>query len=164
MKEGRPTIYTQELSDRICSDIAQGMSLRTLCRPDDMPCTATIFNWFRSHPEFLEQYTRAKEEQAEALVEEILDIADDGSNDWMEKFNSDGNSVGWVLNGEHVNRSRLRIDSRKWLASKLKPKRYADKMINQNTNQTLDKDGNPIDDPITAMLKFVEQNNTGKLK
>lgn len=93
-----------------------------------MPCVATVFNWFRKYPEFLEQYARAKQESADAFIEEMQDIADDGTNDWMERHNADGKSVGWQLNGEHVQRSRLRIDTRKWIASKLKPKKYGDKI------------------------------------
>ena len=69
----------------------------------------------------------AKEESADALVEDILDIADDGSNDWMAVHGKDG-SEAWKLNGEHVQRSRLRVDTRKWIASKLKPKKYGEKI------------------------------------
>ena len=97
-----------------------------------MPCVKTVFNWFGSHPEFLQQYARAKEESADALAEEILDIADDGSNDWMIRHDKDGEE-GWQLNGEHVQRSRLRVDSRKWIASKLKPKKYGDKTTTEHT-------------------------------
>lgn len=93
-----------------------------------MPCVASVFNWLRTYPEFLAQYTRAKEEAADAFVEEMLDISDDGRNDWMEKLGKDGEPIGWQLNGEHVNRSRLRVDTRKWIASKLKPKKYGDKV------------------------------------
>ena len=86
----------------------------------------TIFSWLRTKPEFLEQYARAKQESADALAEELLDIADDGSNDWMES-NKPGNQ-GYDMNGEALQRSRLRVDTRKWLMSKQKPKKYGDKM------------------------------------
>jgi hypothetical protein len=125
---GRPSEYTQELADEICAHLSTGESLRTVCRSESMPCTSTIFNWFRKYPDFLEQYARAKAESADAMAEEILDIADDGSNDWMEKHNADGEKTGWQVNGEHIQRSRVRIDTRKWLASKLKPKKYGDKL------------------------------------
>jgi hypothetical protein len=127
MTTGRPTIYTKELADLICAEIALGFSLRTICAEESMPCVKTIFNWFRTQPGFLQQYETAKEEQADALAEEMLDIADDGTNDWMEKKNKDGSTFE-VLNAEHVQRSRLRIDTRKWIASKLKPKKYGDKV------------------------------------
>lgn len=139
-KIGRPSDFTPELADRICAEISQGFSLRTICKADDMPCVATIFNWFRKHPTFVEQYARAKDEQADSLVEEILDIADDGSNDWMERTGKDGESVGWQLNGEHVQRSKLRVDSRKWIASKLKPKKYGERI----TQEVSGPDGGPI--------------------
>lgn len=108
-----------------------------------MPCVATIFNWLRIHPEFLEQYTRAKEEQADALAEDMLDIADDGINDWMAKMGPGDIPVGWQINGEHVQRSRLRIETRKWIASKLKPKKYGDKVNVEATG----KDGTPLNPP-----------------
>ncbi len=124
---GRPTDYTPELADVICAKLAAGESMRTVCNDDSLPCRATLFTWLRKHPEFLDQYTRAKEESADALIEESLDIADDGSNDWMERLGKDGESAGWQLNGEHVQRSKLRIETRKWMASKLKPKKYGDR-------------------------------------
>lgn len=128
MPAGRPSSYSPELSDKICAEIASGMSIRTICKSDDMPCMATIFNWLRTIPQFLEHYEKAKEEQADALTEEMLDIADDGTNDWMQIHGKDGESLGWKVNGEHVQRSRLRLDARKWIASKLKPKKYGEKL------------------------------------
>lgn len=128
---GRPSDYSPELASRICEQLAGGISLRTVCKADDMPCAATVFNWLRSKPEFVEQYTRAKEESADALVEEMLDISDEASNDWMEIHDDD--NVGYRLNGEAINRSRLRVDTRKWIASKLKPKKYGDKSTTELT-------------------------------
>lgn len=133
---GRPSKYSQELADRICAELALGFSLRTVCREKDMPSVATIFTWLRVHPEFLEQYTRAKIESADAMADDVLDIADDGTNDWMVKYNKDGDEY-WTLNGEHVQRSRLRIETRKWLMAKMKPKRYGERLdIDQTTEVT----------------------------
>lgn len=129
MGAGRPTKYSQKLCDKICAEIVQGFSLRTICKSEEMPCVATVFSWFRTIPEFLEQYEKAKEAQADTLAEDILDIADDGTNDWMERQGKDGENIGWQINGEHVQRSRLRVDSRKWIASKLKAKKYGDRHI-----------------------------------
>lgn len=128
MTAGRPTDYTPELSDAICERLSSGESMRSISRDEDMPASSTMFKWLRIHPEFTEQYTRAKEECADAYAEEMADIADDGTNDWMEKHDKDGECIGYQLNGEHVQRSKLRIDTRKWLASKLKPKKYGDKL------------------------------------
>jgi hypothetical protein len=93
-----------------------------------MPSASTVFLWLRTKPEFSQQYAKAKEESADALIEEINDIADDGSNDWMERKNAEGEISGWVQNGEAIGRSRLRVDTRKWIASKLKPKKYGEKL------------------------------------
>lgn len=143
MPGGRPSKYTKAIASELCAGLAVGQSLRTVCKPDHMPSVATVFNWFKSHPEFLEQYTRAKEESADALIEEMLDIADDGTNDWMERVGKEGESLGYQLNGEHVNRSRLRVDTRKWIASKLKPKKYGDKTSLEHTGKD-GKDLNPV--------------------
>lgn len=129
---GRPSIFSQEIADAICSRLANGESLRGICRDEEMPGSTTVFNWLAgSDPAFTafrEQYARAREIQADALVDEILEISDDGTNDWMVRENKDGENVGWTLNGEHVQRSRLRVDSRKWFASKVAPKKYGDRV------------------------------------
>ncbi len=126
MKRGRPSKYTEELADAICTRLAQGESMRSVCRDEDMPVMDTMWRWIREKEGFSEQYARAKQECADALVEEMMDIADDGSNDWMDRMNPD--SPGYQLNGESIQRSRLRVDTRKWVASKLKPKKYGDKI------------------------------------
>ena len=124
---GRPSIFNLELASEICARIATSAdSIATICEADDMPTAKSVFLWLAKHPDFLQQYAHAKQAQADYLAEEMLDIADDGRNDWMERLDKDGKSIGWELNGEHVQRSRVRLDTRKWLASKLKPKKYGD--------------------------------------
>lgn len=125
-KVGRPTNYSQKLADEICHQLAQGLSLRTVCKSEEMPAISTVFNWFRTKKGFVEQYARAKQESADAMAEEILDIADDGSNDFM--VITKGNKEYEVENKEVTNRSRLRVDTRKWIMSKMKPKKYGDKL------------------------------------
>jgi hypothetical protein len=75
---------------------------------------------------FSERYARAREIQALTIADELLDIADDGRNDWMQRGGDDERG-GWELNGEHIQRSRVRIDTRKWMLSKMLPKSYGDK-------------------------------------
>lgn len=131
MPLGRPSDYTQEIADRICHQLSEGISLRTVCKADDMPDKQTVFSWFRKYPEFLDQYTRAKEESADAMAEDLLDIADDGTNDWMKiKINGEEREIP---NKEVVMRSRLRVESRKWLMAKMKPKKYGER-IDHTTN------------------------------
>lgn len=125
---GRPTKFTPELAALICSRVATNTcGLIRLCEMyDDLPTKQTINVWRHEKPEFSAQYAQAKLFQADLLAEEILDIADDSRNDWMESLDEDAQGLGWKLNGDHVNRCRLRIDTRKWLAAKLLPKQYGD--------------------------------------
>ncbi|AIX74670.1 MAG: DNA packaging protein [Mixta calida] len=127
-KGGRPSDYTDELAEIICLRLAEGESLRSVCRDDGMPSKQAVLRWLARNEKFRAQYVRAKEEGAEAIAEELFDIADDGSNDWMEKLDKDGEPIGWQLNGEHVQRSKLRIDTRKWYLSKILPKKYGDRI------------------------------------
>lgn len=126
---GRPSEFTQGVADDICKRLGLGESLRTICRDDELPCCSTVFKWLNQQPEFAEQYARARETQADSLFDEILDIADDGTNDWMEAHDKEGANIGWRENGEALRRSQLRIDARKWMAGKLKPKKYGDKTL-----------------------------------
>lgn len=125
-KMGRPTLYSQEMADLICLRTATcSFGLRKLCTiHDDLPTSETVYQWRYQNADFSAQYAQAKLKQADFMAEEILEISDDGNNDWMEALSESEKSVGWKLNGEHVQRSRLRIDTRKWLASKLLPKTY----------------------------------------
>lgn len=122
----RPSKYSEKVADRILEQIADGISLRSICVQDDMPNRATVFRWLAANAEFRDQYTRAREAQADTLFDEILDIADNASNDWMERNGEDDR--GWTANGDHIQRSKLRIEARKWMAGKLRPKKYGDKL------------------------------------
>jgi len=137
-KTGRPSVYTVDLADRICEKIATtSFGLVYICKSiDKCPSHKVVREWIlanrKQNPEdenevgFRDKYVRAKEAQADFLVEEILDIADNGTNDWVDRENPNG-GTGKALNAEHIARSRLRVDSRKWLASKLFPKKYSDR-------------------------------------
>lgn len=145
-KTGRPSDYTEELAEIICLRLAEGESLRSVCRDEGMPSKQAVLRWLARNDSFRAQYVRAKEEGAEAIAEELFDIADDGSNDWMEKLDKDGEAIGYQLNGEHVQRSKLRIDTRKWYLSKIMPKKYGDRIqhdqsitFNNLSDEELDK-------------------------
>ncbi len=124
-KKGRPSLYTEALAAKICQRLAEGESLRAVCTDKAMPAISTVMGWLfeGSHDEFSERYARAREAQAEVRADEIVDIADDDTNDFTA--DKDGNLVA---NNEHIQRSRLRVDARKWIAAKLLPKRYGDKI------------------------------------
>lgn len=122
---GRPSIWSQELADKICARLVEGESLRAICRDDEMPATSTIFKWLREVKGFSDQYTRAKEEQADTFADEIVAIADEA--DTVVKDMGDG-LTAVTFDSVAVARNRLRVDARKWVASKLKPKKYGDKV------------------------------------
>ncbi len=133
MAGGRPTDYTPDTAQAVCMRIAEGESLRMVCRDEEMPCKATILRWLGRHEEFRAQYAQAKELGIEAMAEELFEIADDGTNDWMELTDKEGNAYGYKANGEHIQRSKLRIDTRKWYLSKILPKKYGDKIQTEHS-------------------------------
>ncbi|MBY3590602.1 terminase small subunit protein [Rhizobium bangladeshense] len=125
---GRPTKFTQSLADIVCERIADGESLRSICRDETMPAKSTVLAWLADDEKaaFRTKYAQAREIQADGFVDEMVEIADDGSNDWMER--NFGEETRWVENGEVLRRSQLRIATRQWIAEKLKPKKYGSKV------------------------------------
>jgi len=124
----RPIQYDQKLADEICETIAcSEKGLRVLCKENPhWPHKSMIMKWRLTNDRFGEQYARAKQLQIEALVDDILDISDDVSNDTIIREGKNGEQYE-NPNSEWINRSRLRIDSRKWLAAKLAPKVYGER-------------------------------------
>ena len=121
---GRDSDYTPEMGLLVCDLIGNGKSLREVAKMDGMPSSQTILRWVASFPVFREQYTKAREELLEHWADDILEISDNGTNDYVATHDPD--NPGYRLNGEHYQRSRLRVDSRKWLLSKLAPRKYGD--------------------------------------
>lgn len=119
------TTYTKAKAAKICLMLSEGLTLRKICKIEGMPALSTVMRWLGDdkNEAFREQYAQARESQREHWADEIIDIADDGSNDTYidEKGNT---KTDWDV----VHRSRLRVDSRKWLLSKLEPKKYGDKV------------------------------------
>lgn len=118
----RPSNYTTEQADDICEHIAGGKSLVSWCAEDGRPNYTTVMRWIQQQPEFRNKYAGAREAQADYLAEEIVQISDDGLNDTYETED------GPRTNQDVIARSRLRVDARKWYASKLAPKKYGDKV------------------------------------
>ena len=124
---GRNTIYTDEIGDTIEARLASGETLIAIWRDEGMPGEGTVRGWALNpqHP-FYAKYTRGRELGYMRMADELIDILDDGQNDWMERHGQD--DAGWAANGEHISRSRLRFEGRKWLLSKALPKIYGDKV------------------------------------
>lgn len=105
----RGSEYTDEIGDAVCALIAEGKSVREIGEMKGLPAQPTIYKWLAAHPSFVEKYTRAREQQADVYSQEIVDIADNATpEDYMV--------------------AKLRMDGRKWAASKLAPKKYGDKV------------------------------------
>jgi hypothetical protein len=120
---GPPTTFTQQIADLICEALAEGHSLRSICAADDMPSKSTVFKWLSEQPAFSDQYARAREAQADCLFDDILEIADDGRND---KYADDNGHTR--TDYDVIARSKLRVDARKWMAAKLRPRVYGEKL------------------------------------
>lgn len=134
-EQGRPSSFTAELAAEICLRLSGGLTLREVCRDKAMPAESTVRGWALDDREgFSAQYTRAREIGYLAMADELLEVADDGKNDWMERQDDEG-KASYVLNGEHVQRSRLRVDTRKWMLSKALPKVFGDKITQEHTGR-----------------------------
>lgn len=121
MPGGRPSDYTAEIADEICTRLANGESLRAICnseRDDFMPHIGTVLRWVSQNNEFREQYAKAREIQAETHADDIVSIADGPTE---------------ADDSVKTARDRLRVDARKWVASKLLPKKYGDKVTQEHT-------------------------------
>lgn len=113
-KLGRPSMFSEEIADIICQGIMEGKGLRAICAVDGMPAPSTVYTWLTQYPAFQEQYSRAREVQADGFADEIIHIADTEPDPQV---------------------ARNRIDARKWLAGKLRPRRYGDRVEVEHSGQ-----------------------------
>ena len=112
-KLGRPSKYTIEWAEAFCTLIAEGKSVAEICASPDMPSQQSVYTWLRNDEDFLERYARAREAQADLFFKECLEIADRGKDSENESQ-------------ARIQRDRLRVDTRKWMAARLAPKKYGD--------------------------------------
>jgi len=124
---GAPTTYNTHIATVICIRIAEGESLRQILRAEGMPVQSAVYEWLLRHPEFAEQYTRAREEQADTLADEIIAIADE-QPDIVVVTDKTGKVIEHKLDGAFLQWQKNRIEARKWTAMKLKPKKYGDRV------------------------------------
>ena len=109
-KLGRPTKYSDTLVDTICEQIAMGRSLVNICAELDLSYSQVMV-WLQKYPDFTDKYARAKEAQADWYADEMLSVIDNAKSDRNE-----------------IERAKVKIEALKWIASKLKPKKYGDKL------------------------------------
>jgi hypothetical protein len=128
--------------------------MRSICRDEHMPGRNTVLGWLGMDNEkgevFRAKYARAREVQADSFVDEMIEIADDGTNDWMEQCDKDGGLIGWRVNGEAIARSKLRIETRRWNAAKLRPKKYGEATILKHA----DAEGEKMETQETSILEL----------
>jgi len=115
-----------EIFNSIIQRIELGESLRSILKDENMPSSQTFYIWINDDESKSKQYARATEIRADLIFDEMIEIADDGTNDFTKKLLSEIEVE--MLNSEHLQRSRLRIDTRKWILSKMNPKKYGDKL------------------------------------
>lgn len=130
---GRPSDYLVEVADDICSLLAKGESLNSICKKEGFPSRNTVYRWLRENTEFRDNYARATDDRADSIFEEMLDISDNVIPDNAE-----------------IAKARLKIDTRKWVLSRMNPKKFSDKQSVEHTG----RDGSDL--TITVVRKFVD--------
>lgn len=132
--------------------MSDGESVKAICEDPRMPARSTVMLWAATDREgFSDRYAKACEARAHFWADELLDITDDARNDWMARQDDEGGTA-YQINGEAIQRARLRVDTRKWLLSKMLP-RYADKAEVKHTGP----DGGPVQ--ITEIRRVIVRPN-----
>lgn len=157
MAGGRPTKYKWSTAKAICLRLMCGESLKSICKRDLYPSHVTVLSWTLKYPEFLNQYTQARELQQELLYDELFEIADDSSRDTIET------EQGTKVDYEHINRSRLRIDTRKWVMERMASKKYGQRQAidHKSSDGSMSPQGNTFD---SEMYKKAQEALRGKIK
>lgn len=149
-KKGRPSKLTPELANEICIRIGTGQSLRSICREAGFPDWTTVHRWVHANKDFAAKYREARQLQYQVWADEIVDIADDGTNDYVQTKN------GTKFNREYFERSRLRVDSRKWLLSKLVRPVYGERTAVEGGEKPIEiriEERNALINAIVGMVK-----------
>lgn len=161
MTLGRPTKFTKSIREEILERLAEGETLREICRDEHMPSRSNVSRWVRENIDFQDHVARAREFGAWSIIDETREIADDARNDWMEKRGRNGQPLGWVVNGEAVQRSKLRIEQRWREAESLAPKVYGKR-------QTIEHAGGinitTSDNSDEVMAEIIELLASGRVK
>lgn len=128
-KPGRPSKYTEEIADEICRRLANCETLNTICSDPHMPARPTVIDWTQDADKkaFSDRFARAREVGYLNMADELIDIADDGRNDWIKRKTRGGGEVE-MFNKEAAERSKLRVETRKWILTKVLPKIYGEKV------------------------------------
>lgn len=129
---GRHSTYTEDLAAEICARLVCGRSLRSVCRDDDMPEAATVFKWLGTIPAFADQYARACQARADADAEEMREIAD---TPLVGEEITEGPDGTTIKRGDMLGHRKLQIDTRKWLAARMAPKKYGERIAHDHAGK-----------------------------
>jgi hypothetical protein len=137
-KRGATSTYTTATAEKICERISTGEPLLQICRDPDMPAWRTVYDWMEAHPDFAAGFARARVRGFDAIAAQCLEIADDTSLDFKPKTSAEGEVIGLTFDKEHVQRSKLRVETRLKLLAKWDPKRYGEKLDVTSDGQKLE--------------------------
>jgi len=151
---GRPSLYTEELANEICVRLGLGESLRKICLDERIPSIATVMSWLTKKPDFLEQYTRAREIQAETQFDELIDIVDQPP-ELNHVVDKNGELVEVKFDSSYVAWMKLRVDTRKWTAARMAPKKYGEQKQPEQTQDLTFIDVN-VRDMMDVAVKRLE--------
>ena len=157
-----PSKRTPDLEVSILERLADGEPLAEICRDEGMPDPGTWRDWCHADENLAIAYARARELGEEAIAAECLAISDDGRNDWMEKRDKDGALIGWQINGEHVQRSKLRVDTRLKLLAKWNPKKWGEKVDVTSDGERLAPDLSNAAAQVAALLAAARERKAEK--
>ena len=143
-KRGRPSTYSKEIADHICERIADGVTLRQICRDLGIKWR-TVYEWLETHPDFLAAYARARDIGADAIAEEALEIADTLSIG--EEYEDDGSRVK-VRRSDMLGHRKLQVETRLKLLAKWNPKKYGDRVDLHH--------GGQAENPLSLLLQQVQ--------
>lgn len=133
---GRPSLYSPDLAAAICERLVAGESLRAICRDPAMPAISSVFLWMSVHKEFSEQYARARAEQADAKFDELEELAA-------------------TATPETASVVKLQVDTRKWVLSRMSPKKYGEKVQQEVSGS----DGGPVQIQVVTGVPRADTSN-----
>lgn len=148
---GIPSRYTRVLAKRIYDGLCTGRTLLDICSEPGMPSDRAVRDWVaRDRDGFAARFYQARDFGYLSIADEMMEIADDGRNDWMERGAASG-KVRFVFNRENVARSRVRLMARCWLLSKMLPRRLGNTFSLSAQPET--------DDRPSGVAKFIAARN-----
>jgi hypothetical protein len=127
-------VLSDAVLEEICLRTFDGESMRSICRDPAMPSREKLYKELHENPQFAARYAQAREGLYQSWAEEILEIADDGTTDYVAKVGRNGHEY-MAVDQEHIQRSRLRVDARRWLLSKLMPSTFGDKVNHEHSGE-----------------------------